>query len=212
MKKGLMFFLMDILLTCILLMSGIGMLFVAAEEAVSEETVIMDGYETSLNVSGEYDIPVCEYKRSEDGNLILDDKGNPIAIVAEGQEIPITFQRDENGALVLDENGDPIPTQTVPYDATIINKIEDVLNSDRTIEIYYSWNNQQPVLGGEVTFVAVLYGYDNLEYTIQWQQSINDVDWEDVPNANELRYSDIITRENYKNYWRVQITITGLND
>ena len=132
--------------------------------------------------------------------------------VLEGNEIPVTYLRNEDGELILDEKGDPIPTQTIPADAVITTTLEDALNPDRTIEIYYSWNNMKPAIGGKVTFIAVLYGYDNLEYDIQWQQSSNNADWLDVPGSNELRHSEIITRENYKDFWRVQVTITGADD
>ena len=148
------------------------------------------------------------YERDEEGNLILDENGNPIVTVPDGAEIPVTYLRDEEGNLVLDENGDPIPTQTVPADAELVSTLEDALNPDRTIRIYYSWNDKNPALGVEVTFIAVLYGYDNLQYNIQWQNSKNNIEWKDVPDSNELRHSEIITRDNYKDLWRVQVKIT----
>ena len=153
-----------------------------------------------------------QYERDENGELILDEEGNPIAIVPEGAEIPVTYQRDENGELVLDENGDPIPTQTVPQDAVVSETLEDVLDPNRSIRIYYSWNDMEPALGGEVTFIAVLIGYDNLEYTIQWQQSSNYVDWTDVTGSTEARHTEVITRDNYKDYWRVQVRITDVEE
>ena len=120
----------------------------------------------------------------------------------------MTYWRDENGELILDENGDPIPTQTVPADAVVIDTLEDALNPDRTIDIYYSWNNMKPAIGVDVTFIAVLHGYENLQYTIQWQQSSNNMDWSDIAGSKELRHTETITRENYKDFWRVQVKIT----
>lgn len=156
--------------------------------------------------------PVYSYERDENGALVLDENGNPIVTVIEGDEIPVTYLRNEDGELVLDENGDPIPTQTVPTDAVMSNTIVDALNPDRTIDIYYSWNNQKPAIGGDVTFIAVLHGYENLEYTIQWQQSKNGSDWTNVPGSTEARYTETITRDNYKDFWRVQVSITGIEE
>ena len=166
-----------------------------AEEPVEEEPVV-----------------IYVYERDENGELVLDENGNPIVTVIGDGEIPVTYQRDENGELVLDENGDPIPTQTLPADAVIISSIEDALNPDRTIDIYYSWNNMEPALGVEVTFIAILYGYDNLEYNVQWQQSKNGSEWTDVPGSVELRHSETITRDHYKDFWRVQVMITGIEE
>ncbi len=41
-----------------------------------------------------------EFLRDEEGNLILDEDGNPI---------PVQYERDEEGNLILDEEGNPIP-------------------------------------------------------------------------------------------------------
>ncbi len=181
------------------------------QDVNDEEILIFNEYETPLGIAEqEAETVVYEFERDENGELILDEKGNPIAIVPEGAEIPVSYLRNENGELVLDENGNPIVTQTVPADAVIVNTLEDALNPNRTIDIYYSWNNEEPALGGEVTFIAVLYGYDNLEYTIQWQQSADDVNWYDIADANDTHYVETITRENYRDYWRVQVTITGV--
>ena len=192
----------------------------AAEEseeipAEEEETVDLDeieDYETPLGLGEEKAAPVYAYEKDEDGNLILDENGNPIVTVIEGDEIPVTYLRNEDGELILDEKGDPIPTQTVPTDAVISSTLEDALDPNRTIDIYYSWNNEKPAIGGEVVFIAVLNGYDNLEYTIQWQQSKNNEDWTDIPDSFETRHTEIVTRDNYKDFWRVQVIITGVNE
>ena len=179
----------------------------AAEEPAAEKTEEIDEYETPLGIaSKEY-----AYEQDEEGNLVLDENGNPVVTVPEGEEIPVTFQKDEEGNLVLDEHGNPIPSQTVPADEVVSQTLVDQLNPDRRIDIYYSWNNEQPTLGGEVTFIAVLYGYENLEYTIQWQQSTDNAVWHDLAEENDARHSEIITRDNYKDYWRVQVTITDVN-
>lgn len=48
-----------------------------------------------------------EYMVDENGELILDEDGNPIPVIPE-EETP-EYMVDENGELILDENGDPIP-------------------------------------------------------------------------------------------------------
>ena len=185
-----------------------------AEEAPAEEdedVVIIGEYETPL--AGPAKETAYVFERDENGALVLDEKGNPLAIRAsEEDDIPVAFLRDENGALVLDDEGNPVVTQTVPANAKLINSLEDELDPNRTIDLYYYWNDEKPSMGGEVTFVAVLYGYDNLEYTLQWQESSDNTNWHDVENANETTLRETITRDNYRDFWRVQVVITGVID
>lgn len=183
------------------------------QDSEEENLVSFEEYETPLGIPGQKAAPAYEYERDENGELILDENGNPTVIrdnLDEEDEIPVAFLRDENGELVLDKNGNPIVTQTVPADAVIINTLEDALNPERTIDIYYSWKNEKPAIGGEVEFIAVLYGYDNLEYTVQWQQSKDNANWNDIAEANETEHLETITRDNYRDFWRVQVIITGV--
>ena len=93
-----------------------------------------------------------------------------------------------------------------------MQSLEDALDPNRSIDLYASWNNETPALGKTVTFVAVLKGYDNLEYTLNWQQSKDNVTWSDIPDASEERYDVVVTADNYADFWRVQALITGIKD
>ena len=90
-----------------------------------------------LGLGEEKAAPVYAYEKDQEGNLILDENGNPIVTVIEGDEIPVTYLRNEDGELILDEKGDPIPTQTVPTDAVISR-----INSLGFREI---WDDASPV-------------------------------------------------------------------
>ena len=175
----------------------------ATEENAGEEVVEIEDYDTAKGIDNGEIRPEYDYERDENGELVLDENGNPIAIVPEGEEAPETYLRDEEENLILDGNGDPLPA-----DAVVTNTVQDEGNPERTIDIYYSWNNVKPALGEVVTFIAVLHGYEDTDYTIQWQRSSNNTDWTDVPNSDGTRLYEVITRDNYKDYWRVQVKIT----
>ena len=151
------------------------------------------------------------FERDENGALVLDENGDPIAIVPEGMEIPVTYLRDEEGNLILDENGDPIVKDTVPADAQVILTLKDKLNPDRYIDVYATAENGL-YFGREATMVAVLYGYDNAIYTLQWQNSKDGENWTDIPGATESRWTVVVTEENYLDYWQIQVTITGVQE
>ena len=152
------------------------------------------------------------FVRDENGNLVFDEQGFPVVIVPEGWEIPCTYLLDENGNLVLDENGDPIVKDTIPAEAERILTLEDQLNPDRYIDIYLATPKEELFFGHEASLVAVLYGYDNVVYSLQWQTSSDGENWTDVPGADSSRMTVTVTEENYLNYWQIQVTITDVVD
>ena len=92
----------------------------------------------------------------------------------------------------------------------IVQTLEDALDPNRSIDLYATWNNQTPTLGGTVTFIAALKGYDNLIYTVNWQTSPDNENWVDIPDVIGLRYDVTTSLDNYADYWRVQVVITGV--
>ena len=156
------------------------------------------------------DLTIYVWEKDEQGNLVFDKDGNPIPVLKKGQEIPKEFKRDENGELILDENGDPIVTFTVPEKSILIDSIKDALDKDRSIDIYVSFGEQEKIFGATAEFVAVLHGYDRVEYKIHWQHSKDNENWEIVPGVEGNRFSLIATEENYKDHWRAKVTITGV--
>ncbi len=180
-------------------------------EATVEPTALPEPTpEPTVAPETETTLPPYEYQRNEDGALVLDESGNPIAIVPEGAEIPVSFKRDETGALVLDENGNPIPLSTVPADADKISSILDELNPERYIDIYAVWDNDVLQFGDKATLIAVLHGYENTVYTIQWQNSGDAENWTDVEGAVGERYTLEVTEDNHTDYWRVQVLISDV--
>lgn len=150
---------------------------------------------------------VITYERDAEGNLVLDANGDPIAIVPEGAEIPADYLRDENGALVLDENGNPIVTVMLPAGSNVITSIYDQLDPNRRIDIYVSVGEGELAFGVEAKLIAVAIGYDMVEYSLQWQTSSDNVNWQDVAGATQPELAVQVTEENYLDYWRVLVII-----
>lgn len=167
-------------------------------------------------------VRASSYRRGADGQLLLDDDGNPIPILPEdATEKPVAWQRDASGALVLDAWGEPIPTKYIDIAAEKLYTIEDVLNPARRIEIYALWGEGDLYFGMEAALMAVLQGYDGLIYTLQWEtcpfdrlMAAGEEDatiWMSVPGAVYDTYELVVTKENYLDFWRVKVTITGVD-
>ena len=165
-------------------------------EEPAEEPVTLDG-------------PVYEYVVDEHGALVLDEQGNPQPIVPDGAEKPVSYLRDETGALVL-VDGKPVVLATLPAGAGVVTTLQDQLNQNRSIDVYATWEGEELYLDSEATLIAVLHGYDNAVYTLQWQYSPDNATWYDLEGAEEARCTLTVTEENYQYYWRIQATITGV--
>ena len=109
-----------------------------------------------------------------------------------------------------DEEADPIPEEPAPDTSHPVARLEDQLDPNRSIDIYADWGAGPLYFGMDNTFSAVLNGYDNAVYSIQWQVSIDGENWEDVEGAVEASYTMTITEENYCHYWRVVVTVTDV--
>ena len=87
---------------------------------------------------------------------------------------------------------------------------EPELDPNRSIAIHAEWEGEELYFGDESTLVAELSGYDNAVYTVQWQTSQDNENWTDVEGANELTYTMIVTEENWQNFWRLIVNVTGV--
>ena len=84
------------------------------------------------------------------------------------------------------------------------NEIDTILSQSRSVYI------DAIVNGYDVTLQAHLQNYENVEYNLQWQVSKDNSNWQDIPGAHGLTYSLTVNKENYNNYYRIAVTITGV--
>ena len=186
--------------------------FEEADESVEFEEFDEDGlteiedYETALGLAAFG----YKYRKENDGTLVLDENGDPIAILEEGQDIPKAWLRNADGSLILDRKGNPVATQTIPADAVYVQTLRDQLDENRTIDIYVTFETEDASVGDRARFVAVLNGYDDLIYSLQWQQSDDGITWENLTAANAKELDVVTSEENMNDFWRIQVTITGI--
>ena len=102
--------------------------------------------------------------------------------------------------------------ETEVNSGTQVAEIIDAEYANRVVRIYVSWDQSKEYLdvGDEMTFTAVLEGYDGLSYQIQWQTSMNGSDWTDLSDANGLNYTLVLSEQNYDDFFRVVVNVTGL--
>ncbi len=64
-----------------------------------------------------------------------------------------------------------------------------------------------PYEGMEVVLTVELTGFEDCQYTIKWQRSTDNINWEDIPDATEEEYRFTLTEETNGYYWNAQVTV-----
>ena len=140
-----------------------------------------------------------QYLRDEQGELILDEQGNPIPLapIEEGAQ----YQRDEAGNLILDENGEPILLE-------VQEPTQDAERSDLSQAVLKTWMDagEGTQFGDTVTVSYEIQNFFGWEYTVQWQRKDAD-GWSDVPGATGKTHSFTLTEENLNTEWRVRVDV-----
>ena len=91
-------------------------------------------------------------------------------------------------------------------------EVQDPLTADALLPDYASvsfdvtWDGE-PGLGATARFRAVLVGYDGLDCILQWQSSVDNVNWTNIEGANGEAMDVVITEDNCTLYWRVKVFI-----
>ena len=109
-----------------------------------------------------------------------------------------------------DDEEEIVMLDLLPPDAELVQEILDALDPGRRILIYVSWGGQKAIFGSTAKLIAVPEGYDDVEFTLQWQRSTDNLNWEDVSEAKGNTYDLLVTPDNYLDYWRVAVIIAGV--
>ena len=64
-----------------------------------------------------------------------------------------------------------------------------------------------PYEGMTVVLTVELEGFEDCQYTIKWQRSTDNINWEDIPGATGEEYRFTLTEETNGYYWNAQVTV-----
>ena len=80
---------------------------------------------------------------------------------------------------------------------------EQIPAVERSINVNLTWDVPDPMIGDTAHFKAILTGYEGLEYSMQWQYSLNRNDWIDITGETTDTLDVVATEENNFFYWRI---------
>ena len=175
---------------------------VAEEEPVIDEQPVaedenliddqMDGEQGELPEGG---LPTVT--ETEDGTVI--DMGETAEEPVEGEEANAD-KIEEDGELdedfVLPEEGELPEEDAEP-------EIPEIDFS--TLSVAISAESDVVELGGDMVLTAVLTGFEDLNYTLQWQFSTDNANWADVDGATGSTLRVQMNEENRDYFWRVSV-------
>lgn len=134
---------------------------------------------------------------TEDGTVI--DMGETAEAPVEGEEANAD-KPEEDGELdedfTLPEEGELPEEDAEP-------EIPEIDFS--TLSVAISAESDVVELGGDMVLTAVLTGFEDLNYTLQWQFSTDNANWADVDGATGSTLRVQMNEENRDYFWRVSV-------
>lgn len=137
---------------------------------------------------------------TEDGTVI--DMGETAKEPVEGEEANAE-KPEEDGELdedfILPEEGE-LPEEDAEPEIPEIPEIDF-----STLSVAISAESDVVELGGDMVLTAVLTGFEDLNYTLQWQFSADNANWADVDGATGSTLRMQMNEENRDYFWRVSV-------
>lgn len=174
---------------------------VAEEEPIIDEQPVEDENLIDDQMNGDPDeLPdgtLPTVTETEDGTVI--DMGETAKEPVEGEEANAE-KPEEDGELdedfILPEEGELPEEDAEP-------EIPEIDFS--TLSVAISAESDVVELGGDMVLTAVLTGFEDLNYTLQWQFSTDNANWANVDGATGSTLRVQMNEENRDYFWRVSV-------
>lgn len=169
----------------------------AADEqpAADDENLIDDQMDGDPAELPEGNLPTVT--ETEDGTVI--DKGEPAEEPVEGEEANAE-KPEEDGELDEDFS---LPEEGELPEEDAEPEIPEIDFS--TLSVAISAESDVVELGGDMVLTAILTGFEDLNYTLQWQFSTDNANWANVDGATGSTLRMQMNEENRDYFWRVSV-------
>ena len=165
------------------------------QPAADDENLIDDQMDGDPAELPEGNIPTVT--ETEDGTVI--DMGETAEAPVEGEEA---------NAEKPEEDGDLDEDFTLPEEGELLEEdaepeIPEIDFS--TLSVAISAESDVVELGGDMVLTAILTGFEDLNYTLQWQFSTDNANWANVDGATGSTLRVQMNEENRDYFWRVSV-------
>ena len=168
------------------------------QPAADDENLIDDQMDGDPAELPDGNIPTVT--ETEDGTVI--DMGETAKEPVEGEEANAD-KPEEDGDLdedfILPEEGE-LPEEDAEPEIPEIPEIDF-----STLSVAISAESDVVELGGDMVLTAILTGFEDLNYTLQWQFSTDNANWANVDGATGSTLRVQMNEENCDYFWRVSV-------
>ena len=142
---------------------------------------------------------------SEEDVIPSEVEGSPSDVIPSDAPV-ISSEAEKSPPDVIPSEEDVIPSEVEGSPSDVIPS-EAEGSPSRHITVDVTWDVPNPVIGDTAHFQAILEGYDNLTYTMQWQYGPDNETWYDIPGETEPTMDVVVNEENNLYYWRIIVYI-----
>ena len=141
-----------------------------------------------------------------DGPTVTETEDGTVIDMGETAEAPV--EGEEANAEKPEEDGELDEDFTLPEEGELPEEdaepeIPEIDFS--TLSVAISAESDVVELGGDMVLTAVLTGFENLNYTLQWQFSTDNANWANVDGATGSTLRVQMNEENRDYFWRVSV-------
>lgn len=141
-----------------------------------------------------------------DGPTVTETEDGTVIDMGETAEAPV--EGEDANAEKPEEGGELDEDFTLPEEGELPEEdaepeIPEIDFS--TLSVAISAESDVVELGGDMVLTAVLTGFEDLNYTLQWQFSTDNANWANVDGATDFTLRVQMNEENRDYFWRVSV-------
>lgn len=141
-----------------------------------------------------------------DGSTVTETEDGTVIDMGETAEAPV--EGEEANAEKPEEDGELDEDFTLPEEGELPEEdaepeIPEIDFS--TLSVAISAESDVVELGGDMVLTAILTGFEDLNYTLQWQFSTDNANWANVDGATGSTLRVQMNEENRDYFWRVSV-------
>ena len=104
-----------------------------------------------------------------------------------------------------DEYG-TLPNNTASFHVNYVATTHKAVKIERKVSVTSDWPEGEPAyIGTMITMRAELTGFDNVDYTLQWQYTVDNNEWFNEPGANGTSFTFELNETTVQYTWRVVV-------